>query len=145
LLPGLCHIGGYKRHHHPDGIGGSMAHFHAWDERGVSSETLRSLSEAPTATVTERTLLLDQAAEFVFRVPAGSVFALGGIDAITLRDLVDQAVNIPNERHALFLRLRPTASVEAYVEQVITQFWPRPRCAYGHSGFFTSPLCPSTH
>jgi len=120
LLPGLCHIAGYKRHHHPDGFGGSMAHFHAWDERGVSSETLRSPSEAPTATATERTLLLDQAAEFVFRVPAGSVFALGGIDAITLRDLVDQAVNIPNERHALFLRLRPTASVEVYVEQVIT-------------------------
>jgi hypothetical protein len=70
--------------------------------------------------VTERTLLLDNAAEFVFRVPAGSVVALGGIDALTLRDLVDQTTNIPNERRALFLRLRPTATVEAYVEQVIT-------------------------
>jgi hypothetical protein len=87
----------------------------------VSSKILRSspLSEAPTATVTERILLSDQAAAFVFRVPAGSVVALGGIDGIALRDLIDRAASIPGERRALYVRLRPTGSVEAYVEQVI--------------------------
>jgi len=38
----------------------------------------------------------------------------------TLRDLIDQAANLPNERRALFLRLQRAASVEAYVEQVIS-------------------------
>jgi very-short-patch-repair endonuclease len=99
-----------------------MAHFDTWDERGASPNKIRSpvFSDAPTAAVTERTLLYGQAAEFVFRVPAGSVIALGGIDAMTLRDLIDQAANISNGRRALFVRLRPTGSVETYVEQVIT-------------------------
>jgi hypothetical protein len=85
----------------------------------VSSEAPRSLSEAPAASVTERALLSSQTAQFVFQAPAGSVVALGGIDGICLRDLLDQSANIPDERRALFVRLRPTGSVEAYVEQVI--------------------------
>jgi hypothetical protein len=68
----------------------------------------------------EQTLLSDQAAQFVFRVPEGSVVTLGGIDGAALRELVDQAEHIPDDRRALFVRLRPAGSVEAYVEQVIT-------------------------
>jgi very-short-patch-repair endonuclease len=61
----------------------------------------------------------DQAAQFVFRAPEGSVVTLGGIDGASLRELIDQAEHIPGDRRALFVRLRPAAGVEAYVEQVI--------------------------
>ena len=67
----------------------------------------------------EQTLLSGQAAQFVFRAPGGSVVTLGGIDGAALRELVDQAEHIPDDRRALFVRLRPAGSVEAYVEQVI--------------------------
>jgi hypothetical protein len=36
-----------------------------------------------------------------------------------LRELIDQAEHIPDDRRALFVRLQPAGSVEAYVEQVI--------------------------
>jgi hypothetical protein len=64
-------------------------------------------------------LLSGQAAQFVFRAPGGSVVTLGGIDGAALRELVDQAEHIPDDRRALFVRLRPAGSIEAYVEQVI--------------------------
>ncbi|MGB6373782.1 MAG: DUF559 domain-containing protein [Methylocella sp.] len=67
----------------------------------------------------EQTLLSGQAAQFVFSAPGGSVVTLGGIDGAALRELVDQAEHITNDRRALFVRLRPAGSVEAYVEQVI--------------------------
>jgi hypothetical protein len=60
-----------------------------------------------------------QAAQFVFHAPGGSISALGGIGGAALRELVDQAEQIPDDRRALCLRLRPARSVEAYVEQVI--------------------------
>jgi hypothetical protein len=64
-------------------------------------------------------LRTSRVAEFVFRAPGGSVVTLGGIDGTALRELVDQAEHIPDDRRALFVRLRPAGSVEAYVEQVI--------------------------
>jgi len=67
----------------------------------------------------EQTLLSSQAAQFVFLAPRGSVVTLGGIDGAALRELVDQAEHIPDDRRALFVRLRPAGSVEGYVEQVI--------------------------
>ncbi|MGH8324059.1 MAG: hypothetical protein ACRETD_09730, partial [Steroidobacteraceae bacterium] len=66
----------------------------------------------------EQTLLSGQAAQFIFCAPGGSVVTLGGIDGAALRELVDQAEDIPDDRRALFVRLRPAGSVEAYVEQV---------------------------
>jgi very-short-patch-repair endonuclease len=67
----------------------------------------------------EQTLPLSQAAQFVARARMGSVAALGGIDGATLRELIDQAEDLPNDRRVLFLRLKPAGRVEAYVEQVI--------------------------
>jgi hypothetical protein len=67
----------------------------------------------------EQTLLSGQAAQFVFCAPGGTVVTLGGIDGAALRELVDQAEHVPDDRRVLFVRLRPAASVEAYVEQVI--------------------------
>jgi hypothetical protein len=67
----------------------------------------------------EQTLLSGQVAKFVFRAPEGSVVALGGIDGAALRELIDQAEHIADDRRVLFVRLRPVGSVEAYVEQVI--------------------------
>jgi very-short-patch-repair endonuclease len=66
----------------------------------------------------EPTLQYSEVAQFAFRLPEGSVVALGGIDSTALQALIDQAV-IPDDRRALFLRLRPAGSVHAYVEQVI--------------------------
>jgi very-short-patch-repair endonuclease len=65
----------------------------------------------------EPTLQYCEAAQFVFRAPEGSVVALGGIDSPALRELIDQAG--PDDRRALFVRLRPAGSVQAYVEQMI--------------------------
>jgi very-short-patch-repair endonuclease len=99
-----------------------VAQFDARKEGAVPSEVLRTsrASEPRSITVTsEQTLLSGQAAQFVFRAPGGSVVALGGIAGAALRKLVDQAEHIPDDRRALFVRLRPAGSVEAYVEQVI--------------------------
>jgi very-short-patch-repair endonuclease len=60
-----------------------------------------------------------EAAQFIFQVPEGSVLALGGIHGADLRELVDQAEHVPNDRCALFMQLRPATSVEDYVEQVV--------------------------
>jgi very-short-patch-repair endonuclease len=65
------------------------------------------------------TLLPGQAAQFVVRCPVGSVVTLTGIDSAALRELVDQEECIPDDRRALFVRVRPAGSIEAYVEQVI--------------------------
>jgi hypothetical protein len=97
-----------------------MAHLDSRGERGVSSEMLRPSRLFDPRTDTERALLSSQAAQFVFQASAGSVVALGGIDGVSLRDLVDQAANISDERRALFVRLRSSGSVEQYVEQVIS-------------------------
>jgi Protein of unknown function (DUF559) len=83
-----------------------------------AQKLLGSLNRAPTVT-SEQTLLSGQAAQFVFRAPGGSVVTVGGIDGAALRELVDQAEHLPDDRRALFVRLRPAGSVEAYVEQVI--------------------------
>jgi very-short-patch-repair endonuclease len=96
-----------------------MANFDAPNEREVTSEILRRPQLPDPRIIGERALLSSQTAQFVFQVPAGSVVALGGIDGIALRNLVDQAANIQDERRALFVRLRPTGNVESYVEQVI--------------------------
>ncbi|MGB7044117.1 MAG: hypothetical protein WBD65_04150, partial [Methylocella sp.] len=99
-----------------------MAQFYARKEGAVSSEFLRTSRVADPRAVTvtsEQTLLSGQAAQFVFSAPGGSVVTLGGIDGAALRELVDQAEHITNDRRALFVRLRPAGSVEAYVEQVI--------------------------
>ena len=111
-----------------------MAQFDARKEGAGSSEVLRTsrVADPRVATVTSgQTLLFGQAAQFVFRAPGGSVVALGGIDGAALRELVDQAEHIPDDRRALFVRLRSAGSVEAYVEQVIavlaetaTRLWP---------------------
>jgi hypothetical protein len=100
-----------------------VAQFDARKEGAVSSESLRTsrVAEPRAVTVTsEQILLSGQAAQFVFRAPGGSVVTLGGIDAGSLRELIDQTEHIPDDRRALFVRLRPARSVEAYVEQVIT-------------------------
>jgi very-short-patch-repair endonuclease len=60
----------------------------------------------------------EEAAQFVFRVSEGSVVALDGIDGMALCELVDHAERLPEDRRALFVRLRPAGSVEKYVEQV---------------------------
>lgn len=62
-------------------------------------------------------LPLAATARFVLDAPSGSVVALAGVDPATLRDLVDQADDAPADRRALFMRLRPAATVESYVEQ----------------------------
>jgi hypothetical protein len=98
-----------------------MAQFDARKEGVVSSGFLRASRGAdprPVSVTSEQTLLSGQAAQFVFRAPGGSVVTLGGIDGAALRELVDQAEHIPNDRRALFVRLRPAGSVEAYVGQV---------------------------
>ncbi|MGH6840567.1 MAG: endonuclease domain-containing protein [Methylocella sp.] len=99
-----------------------MAQFDARKEGAISSEFLRTSPVADLRGVTvtsEQTLLSSQAAQFVFHAPGGSVVTLGGIDGAALREMVDQAEHIPDDRRVLFVRLRPAASVEAYVEQVI--------------------------
>jgi hypothetical protein len=88
----------------------------------MSSEFLRTsrVAEPRAVTVTsEQTLLSGQAAQFVFRAPGGSVVSVGGIDGAALRELIDQVEHVPDDRRALFVRLPPAVSVEAYVEQVI--------------------------
>jgi very-short-patch-repair endonuclease len=72
------------------------------------------------ANSSDKTLPFSETAAFIFQAPAGSVTVLGGIDGLALRELVDGAEqDIPDDRRALFVRLRPAGSVEAYVEQVI--------------------------
>jgi hypothetical protein len=71
------------------------------------------------AAVFEPTLLSSQAAQFVFCAPGGSVVTLGGIDSTALRELIDEAEQIPDGRRVLFVQLRPARSIEAYVEQVV--------------------------
>lgn len=70
-------------------------------------------------------------ADFVLGAPRGSVIAVGGIDGENLRGLLDEVEPTEDDRIALFVLMRPAASVEAYVEQVIavlaetaTSLWP---------------------
>jgi very-short-patch-repair endonuclease len=65
------------------------------------------------------TLQLGEAAQFIFRVPEGSVVILGAIGGDTLRELIDRAEHLPDDRRALFTRLRPARSIDAYVEQIV--------------------------
>lgn len=61
----------------------------------------------------------DDAARFIFRVPVGSVVILGGIGGDSLRGLIDRAEHLPDDRQALFARLEPASSIDAYVGQII--------------------------
>ncbi len=99
-----------------------MAQFDAREQRAVSSEFLRISGIAGPRAITgasEQTLLSSQAAQFIFRAPEGSVVTLGGIDGAALRELVDQAEHVSDDRRALFMQLRSAGDIEAYVEQVI--------------------------
>jgi very-short-patch-repair endonuclease len=84
------------------------------------SRACQGVIPSVVAKSSDETLHFSEAAAFVFRAAAGSVTALGGIDGLALRELVDGAEQVPDDRRALFVRLRPAGSVEAYVEQVIT-------------------------
>jgi very-short-patch-repair endonuclease len=83
-------------------------------------ETSRVAAPRGDTVASEQTLPSRQAAQFVLSAPAGSVVALGGIDSAALHELVDQTEQVPGNRRALFLRLRPARSIEVYVEQAIT-------------------------
>jgi very-short-patch-repair endonuclease len=98
-----------------------VTQFDAPKEGVVSSEFLTPQIAEPHAVIvtSEQTLLSGQAAQFVFRVPAGSVVSLGGIDGAALRELVDRTEHISDDRRALFVQLQLAGTVEAYVEQVI--------------------------
>jgi len=99
-----------------------VAQFDSRKEAAVSSELPRNSrpSEPCAVTVTSaQRLLSGQVAQFVFRAPEGSVIALAGIDGAVLRELIDQAEKLTDDRRALFVPLRSAGSVEAYVEQVI--------------------------
>lgn len=99
-----------------------MAQFDAREEGAALSEfprTSRIPEPRAAAVISEQTLSSGQAAQFVSRALGGSVVALGGIDNAALRQLIDQAEHITEDRRALFVRLRSAGSVEAYVEQVI--------------------------
>jgi very-short-patch-repair endonuclease len=61
----------------------------------------------------------EEAAQFIFRVPEGSVVALGGIDGAALSELVRYTERVPHDRRVLFVQLQSSVSVDAYVEQVI--------------------------
>ena len=98
----------------------NMTQFQPLKGGAVSSEFLRTSRFADPVTVTsEQTLLSSEAAQFVFCAPAGSVLTLGGIDGVSLRELLDQVEHVPDDRRALFVRLGPARSVEAYVEHII--------------------------
>ncbi len=85
------------------------------------SESLQAarITESPAHATASETLLSRQAAQFIFRAPAGSVVALSGINSTRLRDLVDQEECIPDNRRTIFVHLRPAGNVAAYVEEVI--------------------------
>lgn len=100
-----------------------MTQLDARKEELVSSEFRRTSSAAEPKDIDltfEQILPLDQAAQFVFCAPGGSVIALGGIDGAALREVIDQAEHIPNGRRALFATLPAARSVAAYVEDAIT-------------------------
>jgi very-short-patch-repair endonuclease len=61
-----------------------------------------------------------EAVQLVFHAPKGSVVALGGIDGAALRELTDITEHLPDDRRALFVRLRAARSIETCVEQVVT-------------------------
>jgi very-short-patch-repair endonuclease len=73
----------------------------------------------PVAVTSEQTLPSSHVVQFIFGVPGGSVVSLSGIEREALRELVDQAEQVPGDHRALFVRLRSARSIEAYVEQVI--------------------------
>ena len=102
-----------------------MAQFSAPMKGTALSEFQRQSRTAPSYTITaaaDLALQFAQVADFIFSAPKGSVITLAGIDGETLRELVDQAELIPDDRRALFVRLHRAESVESYVEQVIAAF-----------------------
>jgi very-short-patch-repair endonuclease len=88
-------------------------------EDAVSRVITESAVPDVIAESSEQILLFDEAAQFVFRAPRGSVVALGGLDGAALRELVDEAEHVPDDHRALFVRLRPATHVETYIEQII--------------------------
>ena len=58
-------------------------------------------------------------AEFLFSTPMGSVLALGGIDGVSLRGLLDQVDHGPDHQRALLVRIEPASAAEEIVERVI--------------------------
>jgi hypothetical protein len=66
----------------------------------------------------EQTLLSNQAAQFVFATQRLGRYSRRHRWRNTA-ELVDQAEDIPDDRRALFLRLRPALTTEAHIEEVI--------------------------
>jgi very-short-patch-repair endonuclease len=58
-------------------------------------------------------------AEFLFSTPMGSVLALGGIDGMSLRALLDQVDHGPDHQRALLVRIESASAAEEIVERVI--------------------------
>jgi hypothetical protein len=58
-------------------------------------------------------------AEFLFSTPMGSVLALGGIDGVSLRALLDQVDHGPDHQRALLVRIESASAAEEIVERVI--------------------------
>jgi very-short-patch-repair endonuclease len=70
----------------------------------------------------EQKLPRKAAAQFALGPSEGSVLVLGGIDAESLRLLLDAVEPAPNDRRALFTVIAPAPTTEAIVEQVIDLF-----------------------
>jgi hypothetical protein len=64
-------------------------------------------------------LQLAATAEFLFSTPMGSVLALGGIDGVSLRALLDQVDHGPDHQRALLVRIESASAAEEIVERVI--------------------------
>jgi hypothetical protein len=89
-------------------------------EEAVAPHSHRAFQAAGEPTVRSLQYLpIGDVAEFIFRVPGGSVVILGGVSGATLREVIDQLEHPSSDRRALFVRLSPLSNVEAYVEQVI--------------------------
>jgi len=80
---------------------------------------VRESNAASLKSSTGPQLRMAATAEFVFGAPMGSVLALGGVDGVSLRALLDQVDDDPDRRRALLMRIEPASAAEAIVERVI--------------------------
>jgi very-short-patch-repair endonuclease len=64
-------------------------------------------------------LQLAATAEFLFSTPMGSVLAVGGIDGVSLRALLDQVDHGPDHQRVLLVRIESASAAEEIVERVI--------------------------
>jgi len=67
----------------------------------------------------DQNMIAGDAAETVLGLPKGSILAIGGIDSNCLKALIDQIEPEQNSRPALFVRIAPASSTEAFVGQVL--------------------------